>query len=234
MSFFRETASGGVDLEDREGGVRPMGASIGRIVVLAALIQFAPLLLVVAVFFLPMPSARTQADQLLGQMRDRGNHSIELYDTKGTDDILSHLQAAEDIHDFTFNLTDVSEEGLRIVAGMRGLRRLELYGGRGITDAAIAHLRGKAGLEELVLRNTRVTNDGLVVLKELPDLKRLTIYQERLHGKDLGDAGLVHLAALSKLEELRIVGGWATDAAIRALEAKMPGCRVLREEKWQP
>jgi hypothetical protein len=208
------------------------------LLVLAGILVFAVAMWLVGsalVSFFVREYRKATADRLLRGMRDRGDHAITLYDTDGTDEILGHLRNTDDLQNLTLYLTDVTEEGMHLVATLPKLRRLELSGGHpGIDDNGLIRLQGKTGLEELILKNTPVTNEGLAVLKELPDLKRLSLVYNAVGPSRLSDAALTHMLSLLKLEELRIVGHWASDSAIQSLRMKMPGCTILQLEADQP
>lgn len=119
----------------------------------------------------------------------------------------------------------ISDEGLRHVAGLKNLRRLDLggdLGGKerlngsgladlkeltnleeidlgktGVTDAALGHLQGLANLRSLNLGQTGITDAGLVHLQGLRSLRKLSLAETRVT-----DAGLVYLKKLRSLEEL--------------------------------
>jgi hypothetical protein len=70
--------------------------------------------------------------------------------------------------------TDVTDAGLRRLAGLSGLELLGLTGTK-VTDSGLKNLEGLASLESLYLDGTQVSDEGLVSLKRLGKLKRLTL-----------------------------------------------------------
>ncbi len=68
---------------------------------------------------------------------------------------------------------DVTDDTLKIVAEMKGLRELDLHDTK-ITDAGLATLRQLPALQELNLANTAVTDEGFVKhLREVESLMKL-------------------------------------------------------------
>jgi len=67
-----------------------------------------------------------------------------------------------------------------------------------VTGTGLVHLRGAKGLTELKLDQTGVTDAGLVGLKDWDHLRSLTLPQH------VTDAGLLHLAKLTKLERINL------------------------------
>jgi hypothetical protein len=50
--------------------------------------------------------------------------------------------------------------------GLTGLRELDLYNMKKITDAGLVHLKGLTGLRELVLYGTKITDAGAASLRK--------------------------------------------------------------------
>jgi hypothetical protein len=106
---------------------------------------------------------------------------------------------------------NVTDAGLKELAGLKQLRHLELSFTQ-VTDAGLKLLARLKHLRELDLRNTRVTNAGL---KELAGLKQLqTLF---LDGTEVTDAGLKHLAGLKQLRRLDLKATHVTDAGLKEL-----------------
>jgi hypothetical protein len=167
-------------------------------------------------------------DRQLTALRSGQANRVWLYDTRGTDALLRQLEGIAEVEEVVIELTDVSEVGMASAATLPRLRKLVLYGGRGITDRGLAKLGGMSSLEVLELKNTRVANDGLRLLRDLPNLRSLAVYCEPRLGV-LNDAGLVHLKDLPKLEALTLTGGWASREGVAELQTLLPNCRVFTE-----
>lgn len=102
------------------------------------------------------------------------------------------------------NLTNITDAGLKELAGFKSLQALYLAGaGPGkesrITDVGLKELNGLKGLRILDLRGTRVTDAGLTELANLKNLQDLY-----LTDCQVTDAGLAKLAGLRSLEVLHL------------------------------
>jgi hypothetical protein len=91
----------------------------------------------------------------------------------------------------------ITDAGLATVAGIRSLKRLDLWH-TGIGDAGLKRLRPLQNLEELILCGTKVTNNGLALLASFPKLRLLHFW-----GHELNRTGLHYLARLPNLKELK-------------------------------
>jgi hypothetical protein len=169
--------------------------------------------------------ARIEAGQLT---------ELTLYDSTRTDQLLTHLQDNDSVESLMFDLTDVTDEGMKCVASFSRLRSLTIKSGRpGITNAGLAELSRNKSIESLDLCNTKVTDDGLAVLKDFENLKELTLYWEEWRSVRLTDAGVVHLKGLDKLETLSLHGGWASPAAVAKLKKSLPNCKITRTDVYK-
>jgi hypothetical protein len=104
----------------------------------------------------------------------------------------------------------VTDEGLRHLPRLSGLRHLDL-GGTGITDRGLEALRGLPGLEEISLAWTRVTDSGIANLSGCERLANVN-----LQGTPSGDGALRALAGKANLRRLR-TGNGVTDAGLALL-----------------
>lgn len=153
---------------------------------------------------------------------------------------LLYLRPPRVVRHLSLGHTDVSDEGLRHVAGYDRLRWLDLAftnttddgvtrleGARSlkqlglektaVTDRSLAIVGRLEQLEELDLAGTRITDQGLAALAGLRNLKLLW-----LSGTAVTDAGLTHLEPLSKLETLHLEGTRVTPAGLSRLRVKLP------------
>jgi hypothetical protein len=173
------------------------------------------------------------AQKQLAQLRSGDSDSVHFYDTHGTDEILKSFQGMSQIRKLGFELTDISADGLEILAKLSNLQELLLYGGRpNVDDDDLQFLAGHANLNTLQLVNTEVTDHGLRVLATLPSLRAVELHRDSFRHKTLTDAGLHSLRVLQKLEHLDISGGWASEAAVEELRAALPNCQITTESKW--
>ena len=109
--------------------------------------------------------------------------------------------------------TDVDDQDLRNLLGMRTLRILDLTATR-VTDAGLVHLLACADLEVLSLWDTPVTDGALDLISRLPNLRHLGLGNTRVT-----DDGLRHLARLRKLRLVQLTG----------TEVEGPGLRHLHD-----
>lgn len=120
---------------------------------------------------------------------------------EGGDEGLRHLARVHDLRELHLAGAPVSGEGLKLIGELRGLMRLSLVE-TDVRDDDLKHLGGLANLRWLRLEGT-------------------------LGGNELSDAGLVHLAQLSRLQHLTLWGPGFTESGLRAL-AKPPELHQLR------
>jgi hypothetical protein len=106
-----------------------------------------------------------------------------------------------------FTDSDIDDGGLACVAELTQVERMSFFGSRGLSDAGVAHLKDLKNLTLLDLRNESFTATK-------PRAPRVT------------DAGLGHLAGLSKLEYLNLQGQHITDAGLKHLKG-MPNLQTL-------
>jgi len=165
----------------------------------------------------------------------------------GGDSIISDddLEVFDDFGDLTeLELSgnpDITDAGIRHLAGMNKLRSLSLQGtgvtGPGLqhlprglellnlqrtplTHEALGNLRGMTRLKILQLGNTATTDLGLANLFGLLSLEELD-----LRHTDITDAGLAHFAPLKNLKQLLIGGTNVTGPGVARLQQALPNCR---------
>jgi hypothetical protein len=142
------------------------------------------------------------------------------------------------------NLTNMTDEGLKELAGLKSLQALYLAGTQ-VTDAGLKDLAARKSLLTLDVRWTKVTVAGLKELaglttlqrlylnhcgvtdagvKELTGLKSLQILN--ISASEVTDAGLKEVANLKSLQSLIMWGTKATPAGIAELRKELPKCRI--------
>lgn len=109
----------------------------------------------------------------------------------------------------------MTDDMLAQAARIPHLTVLKLGNCKQLTDEGVRHLANLPGLRELDLSHTRVTDDGLKVLRELPALRSLNLVMTMVT-----DAGLQHLEHCHELERLHLMWTHTGDGAIRALAGK--------------
>ena len=160
------------------------------------------------------------ADVKAGRMK-----SITLYCSSGTDGLLAQLSKVPQIEGVVFNLTDVSDDGMKSLEALNNLKYLRLYGAN-VSDQGFLSMKGATTLEHLELVNTRITDKSLPLLKKMPNLSFLALSYEARLGNTFTEAGLENLKSLTKLKKLYLCGGWASEAAIKELQKALPDCTI--------
>jgi hypothetical protein len=107
--------------------------------------------------------------------------------------------------------TDVDDQDLRSLLGMRSLRFLDLTATQ-VGDAGLVHLLACVDLEVLCLWNTLITDDALDLVGRLPNLRHLGLGNTRVT-----DDGLRHLARLQRLRVVQLTGTDVNGSGLRHL-----------------
>ena len=142
--------------------------------------------------------------------------------TQMTDAGLKELAGLKSLQALVLYNTKVTDAGLKELAGLKNLQSLNL-GWTKVTDAGLKELAGLKSLQSLNLGWTKVTDAGL---KELAGLKSLqTLY---LEATQVTDAGLKELAGLKSLQALYLNHTQVTDAGLKELQTALPGCKIIR------
>ena len=112
----------------------------------------------------------------------------------------------------SLNRSKVSADGLRVLRGLRSIRKLSLWS-TGITTDGLAHVARLRGLESLGLGGNRLTTEGVKHLAGLRNLEDLDLGET-----DLTDGAVAHLAGLTRLKRLDLGFNAITDAAMPHLK----------------
>jgi hypothetical protein len=113
----------------------------------------------------------------------------------------------------------VGDPALRHIAGLTGLRVLDLFGTY-VTDVSAPVLAGLTDLEWLSLSFTRLETSGVVALADLAHLWRLSV-----RGTAITDDALVAFARIPSLTWLSVADTAVTSAGIEYLLARAPALR---------
>ncbi len=112
---------------------------------------------------------------------------------------------------------------LERVSRLDHVTRLDLGGSRHVTDEGLRHLARMPQLRRMDLTGCSITDRGLEVLRHLPDLRAFHLY----HHPGVTDAGTSHLAECHRLERVALMGTRTGDETLRALAGK-PNLRFLQ------
>lgn len=105
-----------------------------------------------------------------------------------------------------------------LIGSLTTLKKLTLYGScKGLTDETLPLLAKLTDLEELNTDGIQVTDDGLKVLATLPNLRGMSFFHPSWGSKEFVGKGVVHFAALPKLERLTIAGSPFNDEGMAAV-----------------
>jgi hypothetical protein len=119
--------------------------------------------------------------------------------------------------------TDVNEDDLAVLAGMKNLQYLDVSRNPTVTDAAVASLSGLENLRYLDLERTNVTGTGLKDRSDMVSLEHLT-----LNDCPVTDESLAAIPRFPKLTHLFLGGTQVTDAGLMSLV----GWHSLRDVSW--
>jgi internalin A len=126
----------------------------------------------------------------------------------------SSLAPFVNLRSLDLSYSQVNDEGLQSLEGMKNLQRLLLQDTL-VTDAGLRHLKDLTRLEELDLHGCRISGAGLAHLRGLTQLRKLNLL-----GATITDEGLDALSAMRGLQELNLYRSRVTNAGIQKLEAK--------------
>lgn len=127
-----------------------------------------------------------------------------------TDGGLRHLAGLAKLRELKLINTDLTDEALVHLQGLRELRELSLQAAR-IEGTGLAHLQALPNLESLDISYNRIEEENLRYLRTIPSLKRLDL-------TDVHDAGLTHISQIQQLESLRAWGMKATATGVSQLK----------------
>jgi Leucine-rich repeat (LRR) protein len=101
------------------------------------------------------------------------------------------------------------------------IEKLELPGGRQVTDADIAKLKTLTGLHSLYLHGTGITDAAIADLAKIPGIRTLSLTNSRMT-----DQGVKQLSDIKGLEAVHLTGSKITDAGLKPL-TELPNLRRL-------
>lgn len=115
-----------------------------------------------------------------------------------TDNGYAHLRNLENLTKLVLSRTQITDEGLKNIAGLIKLESLNLWGASKITDNGLFHLQNLINLTELDLASTNTTNVGVSYIVGLKNLKSLNLWNVR----QISDDGVAYLRYLINLTNL--------------------------------
>jgi hypothetical protein len=159
---------------------------------------------------------------------------------------LLHLARAEDLTFLKVTSDKITDAGFAALRRLKGLNKLSLnLTGPQITDSCLSHIAKLPHSEYLIINATNVSSDGFAQIVKLPKLIILYIDSPFLTDADLEcvatahdlfhmtlinanvtDAGLMHLAHMTKLAMLDVRGTNITAQGEMKLRQALPDCFV--------
>lgn len=140
---------------------------------------------------------------------------------------LSELKSLSRLFRLALNSESITDDGLRDLPSMIRLAQLELVG-CSVTDRLLKRIAPLKQLELLNITACRITDDGLFHLRSFPNLRNLLVSKANAYygsgrwaktgrSNAITDDGLRHIAQLSALEELELVGCEVSDRGVAHL-----------------
>ena len=134
--------------------------------------------------------------------------AIGLRSTKITDAGLARLAALPKVRLLALSHTGITDAGFEPLKGWTRLTSLWLDGMK-VSGTGLAHLKGARGLTGLFLQGCPITDEGMAQIAGFAQVAEL-YFEGRA---EVTDGGLVPLAKLTKLQQLRLAGK-ITDAGL--------------------
>lgn len=159
---------------------------------------------------------------------------VYFYSTTNSDSLVNRLSGMPEIRRLTFETTDLTDDGVKIIATLPNLDKLTIHGGA-TTDAGLTSLSHIPTLRTLHLVNLKLTDQGLATLLALRDLEYLTIYCGENSKSKLSNAAVQNLRQLKQLKKLNVGGGWLPATAIDELKVLLPNCEIVAnyaDDEW--
>lgn len=137
---------------------------------------------------------------------------------------MEHFLQLETLEDLSLSRYKITDNGVRHLAGMTRLHKLELKE-IPITDASAPVFKHMTGVMSLVLSNTKV---GDAVLEQIARMKKLQ--ELDLNHTRITDAGIKHLTTCSKLSAILVASTQITDESLRWL-SRIPSLKRIIADK---
>ena len=139
--------------------------------------------------------------------------AVNFYGAQVTDTALAALRHLPRLTALYLCGSEITDAGLKHVADLTQLKRLNLCWGLQITDEGLANLKGLRQLECLDLGLCQVSDIGLSHISGLTRLEELNLAQT-----EVTDAGLKHLQGLTQLKSLDLSFTRIAGAGLAALK----------------
>ncbi|PWT98206.1 MAG: hypothetical protein C5B53_07050 [Candidatus Melainabacteria bacterium] len=151
-------------------------------------------------------------------------HALDLSHSQVSDTSLSHLAGLTGLKVLELTSTCIGDEGLKAIMGLDNLQSLGMSYSR-VTSVGLKFLKDLKNLREIWLSGTAVDDSGLENFGEMSLLVQLGLSSTKVT-----DSGLRHLAQLHNLLRVYLFNTRVSHNGAQALKSSIPGCRV----KWHP
>ena len=206
---------------------------------------------------LPLPEVQPTDDAAIERLRATGSQVIHLFakspllqvsfalrSSPTGDAEVAHLSAvAEQVYSLNLAGSQVSNEGLAVLAKLKNLGRLHLENST-VTDAGLIHIAELEQLEYLNLYGTGITDTGIAQLKGLKHLENLYLWktnvsydaamelEKQIPGIKV-DLGYNHpvIARMRLTKQMERAQAQVKDAAASAEQAKQEWERAKKDQE---
>lgn len=161
---------------------------------------------------------------------------VQFYCTTNTDILIRYLAGMREVKKLSFQMTDLSSVGLKVVANLPEIEELVLYGSVSNEPKDFKEhlmiLSRNTKLSTLRLISLKLTDEAISVLPMFQRLENVTLYQE-----SVSDRAIASLENCSHLKRLTIRSGMASIVAVAALKKKLPECEIreqvdIDDDEW--
>lgn len=161
----------------------------------------------------PQPASEPTFRELIERVRRGESTEIITADESLDDAALALLADLPTLKHLAIEHFQGTPDGLRPIAALPNLQRLQLRGGE-VGDDALAVIADCASLKNLNLPDAQFSDVGLGALRTLPQLELL-----RFHTPHVSDQGLARIAEMKSLRFLHLISVPVTDQGLAYLES---------------
>ena len=142
------------------------------------------------------------------QMSDHVERGTLVKPQRVTDEWLRSLDRCRKVRVLVLDGSQLTDGAFAQIGKLRDLELLYVSNAFAVTDAGVFSLKKLRRLRNLNIDDSQIGDHSVATIADLPDLTSLS-----LHGSNITDEGLRHLATMKRLESLSIGGGPATFTA---------------------
>jgi hypothetical protein len=138
--------------------------------------------------------------------------NLRLSGSMANDQSMTQLTQLNELAAILLQRTDVTDQGIAVLAELPKLKEINLFGTAGVTDRSWSAFAKLPALEKLRLRATGVTGENAMALASVRKVTELDLSET-----SFGNAGMAAVAAIPSLKQLNL---WLTsvdDAGIEQL-----------------